>query len=341
MTTAVCLGADIGGTGARWILADAKGRCLAEGVSPPASGADWSGPRRANLEASLQALASAARSQLPPGWDIGAAVLGLTGSGLCPDPALRALCAKALGLTLERLGLMTDILLAHAAAFDFGPGHLVLSGTGSAALSMDGDLSPTLIGGHALPAGDPGSAVAITISAVSAICRESDRCGVPLSRLARAMFEASGVTELRSLSAWARQAERGSLGLAALAVAEAASAGDATACDILRAAGRDLASLAETLLRRCGFGPIALAGRTALLHPTFRQGFDDGLSVARASGLAVCEPRFVFRTPTRAAVDLARGLLAGESPAKGIWRLPCPAEAATGAVDKIGERHDS
>jgi N-acetylglucosamine kinase-like BadF-type ATPase len=67
--------------------------------------------------------------------------------------------------------------------------------------------------------------------------------------------------------------DRGKIGALARAVAEAANAGDATALRILRDAGRELARLANSLMKRIGPRPVALVGGTARLHPAVADAF--------------------------------------------------------------------
>ncbi len=72
--------------------------------------------------------------------------------------------------------------------------------------------------------------------------------------------------------------ERGAIGRLALAVAEAATAGDGPALAILEAAGRELAGFARAMEARLGARlPVALAGGAARLHPIIFQGFAEAL----------------------------------------------------------------
>jgi N-acetylglucosamine kinase-like BadF-type ATPase len=66
---------------------------------------------------------------------------------------------------------------------------------------------------------------------------------------------------------------RGSLGLLARSVAQAAAEGDSLACGIFTEAGDELGALAVTLRRRLGSLPVALIGRAAYLDPRVADNF--------------------------------------------------------------------
>lgn len=301
------LGADIGGTGARWSLADDTGRITASGAAPAASGAAFRTDSRTALAATLRQIATEAHSAGTAHAMAGRAVIGLTGAGIAPPPELQAFCSQALGLRPAQVRVVSDIALAHAAVFGGGAGQVVLAGTGSAGLSRDISGRFALIGGYALPGGDPGSAAAVTLAAIAALCRTSDRCGepLPLSPLGAALADATGCNTSREIAAWARAADRGALGLAARAVATAADAGDRTASNCLREAGAALGLMAETLALRCGPAPLVIAGRCAALHPTLRAGLRAALDNARSSRLSVSEPRFEYGPFADAAARVA------------------------------------
>lgn len=65
--------------------------------------------------------------------------------------------------------------------------------------------------------------------------------------------------------------DRGRIGALSVAVARAATRGDAAATRILRAAGTELARLATALLGRADNRPIALVGRVLDLHLLVRE----------------------------------------------------------------------
>jgi N-acetylglucosamine kinase-like BadF-type ATPase len=60
-------------------------------------------------------------------------------------------------------------------------------------------------------------------------------------------------------------------------VGEAAKADDRTALRILREAGEELARLANSLTKRVGPRPVALAGGSSRLHPILAEAFRNGL----------------------------------------------------------------
>lgn len=280
------LGLDAGGTQTRWALADAAGRVQAEGTAPPLSGLmllDDAG--RAALRAALGALAAA----LPPGPAPRRAWAGVTGVDAAQAPALAQALATALRLRAEQVHVGSDIDLACRAAFAPGEGVLVYAGTGSVAAHQSADGRLHRVGGRGAVIDDAGGGHWLAREALCRVWRVEDTApGQGLATpLGRALARAVGGADWAATRAFVYGAGRGELGTLALAVAEAAREGDATAGALLEQAGAELARLAQALHARLGAAlPVALAGRVWLLHPAIEAAFRAALH-ATAPGVPV------------------------------------------------------
>lgn len=271
------LGVDMGGTASRWVLLDASGAGHARGRAPGGTGLIGDPGHRRQFAAALKALRAALPA--PPLR----AHLGLTGAGFSRDPAVTALCAQALGLEPARVSHENDMELAHRAAFPAGPGHLVLAGTGSVAMTRMADGTALVIGGHGALIDDGGSASWIALRALRQVLRARDEGGDG-GPLAEHLFRAVGGTGWEAVRRHVYAGERGRIGLLARAVADAA-AGDGAAREILHAAADELARLARILIARAGPAPLIFTGGALDLGPEIRD------RLARL--LAAESPRFV------------------------------------------------
>jgi N-acetylglucosamine kinase-like BadF-type ATPase len=161
--------------------------------------------------------------------------------------------AGALGLSEERVVVAEDMWIAYLSAFAPGEGVLVYSGTGSIGYFLGADKEVIRVGGRGSLIDDGGSAFWIAVHALRHVLRaeeERPRSGwaTPLgAALARAVG-GEGWNEVRT---FVYGGDRGRIGLLARAVAEAADT-DGAAREILDAAGRELARLGATLIRRVG-----------------------------------------------------------------------------------------
>ncbi|MCM0608492.1 MAG: ATPase [Ideonella sp. WA131b] len=308
LSSAPChLGLDAGGTQTRWALADAAGRLHAEGTAPPLSGLmllDDVG--RAALRAALDALAAA----LPPGLALRRAWAGITGVDATLAPALAQALAAALRLGAAQVHVVSDIDLACRAAFAPGEGVLVYAGTGSVAAHRAADGRLHRAGGRGAVIDDAGGGHWLAREALCRVWRLEDAApGQGLATpLGRALARAVGGADWAATRNFVYGASRGELGTLALAVAEAAREGDATARALLAQAGAELARLAQALHTRLGAAlPVALAGRVWALHPAIEAAFRAALQ-ASAPGVPVrplSEPAHVAAARLAAAQEAA------------------------------------
>lgn len=287
------LGLDAGGTRTRWAVADAQGAIVAEGEGPGMTAMDATKDGGMALQASLNAVATAAMALAP-----GGAHAAMTGLGDNAD-IVRRCVARAFALPEDRVSVGTDIEAACRDLFAPGQGYVIYAGTGSIAAYLDEHEVLHRAGGRGVGLDDGGGGYWIAREALRAVWRREDEApgAWPGSPLAQAVFAQLGD------SSWARSrdffygSERGAVGQLALAVAQAAQA-DEAARAILRAAGAELARLGGALVSRYGPRPVALTGRASSLHPLIAQSVRERLP----SSIPMA-PREAF--PHRAAARLA------------------------------------
>jgi glucosamine kinase len=176
---------------------------------------------------------------------------------------VREIVAEIISTPIDVVG---DMQIALEAAFDSGPGVIVIAGTGSIAYGRDRHSKTLRAGGWGFAIGDEGSAHWIGRAAVSALLRASDRESaeaVASSSLAGDLFKTWGVASLSDLARAANSVPPPDF--AALFPAVAASA-DELARQVLRSGGRELAEVAAVVIRRLFAKddtipvPVAMAG---------------------------------------------------------------------------------
>ena len=262
----VHLGLDVGGTASRWVACDTEGQVVARGSVGGATAHVFNPAERQRLGTALTQLAEAVSAAgLEPTGLVG----GLTGFGAAAAPDIQALAGAALGLTGDRVLVTDDIVLAYAAHFHPGEGHLVSAGTGSIGVHVAADGIVTRVGGRGILIDDAGSGSWIALRALDCIYRTLDRTGSfsDVESLAEALFALVGGAEWHDVRQYVYGGDRGRIGALAVGVARAAEAGDAAALDILRQAGSELAALATALQARVGERPVAFIGGVLTLHP--------------------------------------------------------------------------
>ncbi|QQR38373.1 N-acetylglucosamine kinase [Devosia rhizoryzae] len=261
----VHLGLDVGGTASRWVACDPDGQVVARGSVDGATAHVFNPAERQRLGTALAQMAAAlvAEDLVAVGM-----VGGLTGFGSAAAAEIAALAKEALGLAPAQLLLTDDIVLAFAAQFQPGEGHLISAGTGSIGVHVAADGKMTRVGGRGILIDDAGSGSWIALRALDAIYRVLDRTGslAEVQRLAGALFALVGGSEWHHVRQYVYGGDRGRIGALAVGVAQAAEAGDATALQILAEAGAELARLAQALQTRAGDRPIALIGGVLNLH---------------------------------------------------------------------------
>jgi N-acetylglucosamine kinase-like BadF-type ATPase len=146
---------------------------------------------------------------------------------------------------------------------------MVYSGTGSVAAFVDAKACCIALAGRGVVVDDGGSGFWIAREAMRRVWRIEDEAPGSWrdSPLAVALFDAVGGSDWAHSREYIYGGDRGAVGRLSLAVANAASAKDPAAREILAEAGRELARLATAMTKRYGPRPVALAGRAASIHP--------------------------------------------------------------------------
>lgn len=282
--TALGLGIDAGGTQTRWALATAQGDIVAEGEVRGLSALQIRPDEREQMRETLGALARAALAAGRPSR----VHAGLTGFGEASG-VLRSLIAQPLGLDANAVTVGTDIETAYLDVFAPGEGYLVYAGTGSIAAFIDADGELHRAGGRGVTLDDGGSGYWIAREAMRHIWRtEDERPGSwHGSPMAKEIFALVGGADWAHSRQYVYGADRGEIGLLALAVARAARY-DPVARGILCAAGAELARLARAMTARYGPRPIVFAGRVTELHPLIAQSMRESLPEATDLSVRSC-----------------------------------------------------
>ncbi|MBQ0824873.1 hypothetical protein KBI52_32200 [Microvirga sp. HBU67558] len=267
------LGIDAGGTATRWRLADAGGRCMAQGSVAPLTGHLFSA---AAEERARQIVLDMAQAVMKQGRPLGiiAGITGLT-RDTPAEATMRALFAETFELPSDKVFVAEDMWIAYLSYFALGEGILVYSGTGSIGYYLSEDKEVIRVGGRGNLIDDGGSGFWIAREALKAILRtEEENPGAGWTTLlGTCLAKALGGTDWNLVRSFVYGGDRGKIGSLARAVGEAAQAGDGTALHILQDAGEELARLANALIRRLGPRPVALVGGSARLHPVLAAAF--------------------------------------------------------------------
>ena len=212
---------------------------------------------RVNLEAAMERLVSI--SGVPLGA-ISRTCVGTAGNTvpLVTEWLRTAIPARVGG----EITIVGDVEIALDAAFQGGPGVLVLAGTGSnvAARTSQGEL--TTAGGWGPALADQGSGHRIGSEALRASFLSVDEGH--RTALLDAVLQFWELRDIGDLVAYANQLPAPDFSRLTEVVLDCAGRGDALAADVLRREGEDLAYLVRLLLRRLDFAAttpsIAFAG---------------------------------------------------------------------------------
>jgi N-acetylmuramic acid 6-phosphate etherase len=269
---AVILAVDLGKTSCR---AAAAGR-RAEGAGAPGLAAPG-GVRAA--EAAILAVAR----ELGPVDEV---IVGAAGASAAPDAARALGVALLRSLRAERVAVTSDAVIAHAGAFNGGPGVVLIAGTGVVALAIDADGALRTADGWGPWLGDEGGGAWIGAAGLRAALHAHDGRG-PSTTLLDAARTRFGAPET-----WPAQLT-GAAAIASFAPDVLAAQGDAAALAIVGAAAEALAATA----RAVGDGPVAMVGGLAGVQ-AFRERLDlvpvagDALDGALRLG-AIHEPHVI------------------------------------------------
>ncbi len=271
------LGIDAGGTATRWRLVNDGGDCVAQGSVDPLSGHLFSiaAEDRAKLIVS-----DIAKAVLPSGRPTGivAGITGLT-RDTPPEATMLALLGSAFELAPDKVFVAEDMWIAYLSYFALGEGILVYSGTGSIGYYLSADKEVIRVGGRGNLIDDGGSGFWIAREALKAVLRdEEENPGRGWSTiLGTCLSGALGGTDWNVVRAFVYGGDRGKIGELARVVGVAAERGNAQATAILRAAGGELARLANALFKRLEPRPVALVGGAFRIHALIGESFRQDL----------------------------------------------------------------
>lgn len=183
------------------------------------------------------------------------ACIGVAGAGR-PEIAgtVRQIVGEVISSEIKVVG---DMEIAMSAAFGDGPGVIVIAGTGSIAYGRNAQGKTARAGGWGFAVSDEGSAHWIGRTSVAAVLRAIDEAGddgkdaqsraesLPLFRKLKSAWNLHSLEEFVCFA-------NSTTDFAALfpAMDAGAQAGDELAMYVLAQAGRELASLADTVIRR-------------------------------------------------------------------------------------------
>ena len=245
------LGADIGGTKTRALVADEKGRILGSGVSGPGN------HESVGFEGQFQELSAACSMALKSAGIenhlINAAGFGIAGyDWLTEREGIQKNITAVLGGPIP-FTVVNDALVGLVAGSGTGWGIAVVSGTGCNCWGWD--VTRTRIGrvtGAGMMMGEGAGASEIMQKAIESIAYQWTLRG-PATRLSDRMME---MTHTHSLDEFLEGVLREHFELdASMApmVFEVANQGDAVAQSIVSWAGRELAELVKSVTRQLGF----------------------------------------------------------------------------------------
>lgn len=225
------------------------------------------------------------------------AVVGLAGAA---RPEISAEVRNDLSEFLKRpVEVVGDMTIALEAAFDEGPGVIVISGTGSIAYGRNQHGRTARAGGMGPATSDEGSGYWIGRAAVAAL-RESDE---GQNTLRDAVMKASNVGTSAEISS---EHHDSNFSRFFPAVCLAADMGDPIAINILVRAGQELSQLAVALIVKLFSGsrqiPVGMAGGVFRHSKLVRESFASNL---RAASPAVKLNDAVVE-PVSGALNLAR-----------------------------------
>jgi len=301
------LGIDGGGTKTACAVGD-ESRLLATAIAGPSNIVRvGESQTRASLEQAVHQACAAA------GITPAEVVRTCIGGSGAARPELAAKVRQILAaILLTPIDVVGDMQIALEAAFDTGPGVIVIAGTGSIAYGRDQQGNTARAGGWGFAIGDEGSAHWIGRAAVSAVLRAADRSAqapenstAPGSSLAAALLQAWNVASLPDLARAANAIPPPNF--AALFPAVAASHDD-LAMQVLTRAGGELAQVAAIVARRLfpvgeiGTVPVAMIGGVFGHAPLVRQVFCSELR--RLDPRVEINPQVV--EPVEGALRLAR-----------------------------------
>ena len=253
------LGIDAGGTKTVCLLADERGRVIAESRG---GGANLQAAGELEVEKVLHHVMEEAigeRDVRPA-----AICLGIAGVDREQDAAAVQGIMRRIGFKTRTL-VVNDALIALVAGAGDRPGVVVVAGTGSIAYGRNGAARAARAGGWGYLLGDEGGGFWIGRAALAAVVREFDGRGprTLLTDMVLAQMRLNSPTELVH-AIYMGGLHRYAIATIAPVVQQAADAGDGMAAEIVDRAAAELSAAAGSVIARLGMRgdpfPTVLAG---------------------------------------------------------------------------------
>jgi N-acetylglucosamine kinase-like BadF-type ATPase len=274
----VFLGIDIGGSKTECVVGDA-GRVLG---SARESSAKLGRVSDTSARQALQAVVSRACrvARVEPR----AIERGCVGTSGASNANVRALIRSALQEVIPgEIVVVPDMHIAHHAAFEGGPGVVVISGTGSVAYGVNPQGATARAGGWGAPISDEGSGDWIGRTAVSDVLVAHD--SAEHSGLLHHLCDAWHVSSPAELARVANASPPPDFASLFPEVLASDQAGDRLARDVLVRAAHELSQLAMIVVRRLWPSPatigIAMTGGVFTHSATVREVFTHILATVR------------------------------------------------------------
>lgn len=239
------IGIDAGGTKTVCLLADERGRIVAEAR---AGGANLQASGELEVEKVLHRIMDEAIGDRDIRPD--AICLGIAGVDRPSDAVAVRAIMRRIGFKSRTL-VVNDALIALVAGAGDEPGVVVVAGTGSIAYGRDANGHAARAGGWGYLFGDEGGGFWIGRAALSAVVREFDGRG-PVTLLTGLVLQEMALTsptELIHVIYDTGLPRRTIAGIASV-VQRASDAGDAIAADILERAAAELTAAASSVIGR-------------------------------------------------------------------------------------------
>ncbi|MBF6593720.1 MAG: ATPase [Thermaceae bacterium] len=292
------LGIDGGASSTKWVVMNDKGICVAEGQSDPLTGHLLEMKTRSQAFDALEKIVRQATH-----YDPAAVVAGVSGldAGSVEAEQVHVYLQGTLRMAYTQVEVYNDMDLNYRANFAPGAGIVVYAGTGSVAYHIAQNGSVVRAGGHGYLIGDEGGGFWIGKTALRQVVRWRDEGSDDLQRpLARLLYEQIGGSDWSGVRAYVYGGGRQAVAALAPSVGQAALAGDEAAKTILLEAGLELASLAQTLLRRLGQLPVVLCGGALRISPLIQQSAQSQVEMTLSSASSA-------ETAARMALEGVRG----------------------------------
>ena len=290
------LGIDGGGSSLRVVITDAALSPLAEAVRSTAN------PSVIGHDAAGALIQSAIREALAQvSAPIEAAGIGVAGASVVHSADWLVRVVRGV-LPDTQVVPGSDLLIALVGAHGALRDAMILAGTGSVALAIDGHGQPVQAGGWGYLLGDEGGGYWLALEALRASARYHDGAQPEARDLAHAIMAALGLARGVDLIPWVyRQPTpvREIAGQASL-VLEAASAGDIVASGIIARGAQALATITHVAIAQARLNGPAIQFCGGLLS------FDNPLSAALCRELGLAARPVPLYPPVIGAALLAR-----------------------------------